>query len=124
MRGERWRTAIAAPPPPTPGWPRIRPAWSGPADNSPQAKRCRPSRSCACWRECAETVRGAAPSLEGATYGSDLRLLVNEGRVPSVLFGPGTVRMAHMPDEYVEVAQVVDAARALALLITRFCGTV
>ncbi len=42
--------------------------------------------------------------------------------VPSVLFGPGDVRVAHMPDEQVEIARVLDAARALALLIVRFCG--
>jgi acetylornithine deacetylase len=74
--------------------------------------------------ECAAHVRGTAPGLEGATYGSDLRLLVNEAGIPSVLFGPGGDRRAHMPDELVAVDQVVDVARTLALMIVRFCGTV
>jgi acetylornithine deacetylase len=73
---------------------------------------------------CVEAARGMPPSLDGAPYGSDLRLLVNEARIPSVLFGPGDVRVAHMPDEHVAIAQVLDTARALALLILRFCGGV
>jgi acetylornithine deacetylase len=71
---------------------------------------------------CVATVRGAPPTIDGAPYGSDLRLFVHEAQVPSVLFGPGDVRVAHMPDEQVEIAQVLDAARTLALLIVRFCG--
>ena len=61
-------------------------------------------------------VRGTPPAIRGATYGSDLRLLVNEGGIPSVLFGPGDVKNAHVPDEYVDVDQVIDTARGLALL--------
>jgi acetylornithine deacetylase len=73
---------------------------------------------------CVEAVRGMPPFLDGAPYGSDLRLLVNEARIPSVLFGPGDVRVAHMPDEHVAIAQMLDTARVLALLIVRFCGGV
>ena len=73
---------------------------------------------------CVAAVRGTPPPIDGAPYGSDLRLLVNEAGIPSVLFGPGDVRVAHMPDEHVEIAQVLDTARALALLIVRFCGGV
>jgi acetylornithine deacetylase len=72
---------------------------------------------------CVEGVRGEPPAIDGAPYGSDLRLLVNEAHIPSVLFGPGDVRVAHMPDEHVEIVQVLDAARVLALLILRFCGS-
>ena len=51
----------------------------------------------------AADVTGAAPPVEGVTYGADMRLLVNVGRIPTVLFGPGDVRVAHMPDEYVPI---------------------
>ncbi|HSR32516.1 MAG TPA: ArgE/DapE family deacylase, partial [Anaerolineae bacterium] len=60
--------------------------------------------------------------VAGMTYGADMRLLVNEGGTPSVLFGPGDVRQAHRPDEYVPVADLVVAARTLALAAMRFCG--
>ena len=70
-----------------------------------------------------ETVRGAyeeatgeAARLEGMTYASDMRHLVNTGSTPTVLFGPGDVRNAHAPDE------LVAAARTLALTALRFCG--
>jgi acetylornithine deacetylase len=67
-------------------------------------------------------VSGAVPQVEGVTYGSDMRLLVNVGGIPTVLFGPGDVRVAHMPDEHIAVAELETAARALALAGVRFCG--
>jgi acetylornithine deacetylase len=67
-------------------------------------------------------VTGAAPPIEGVTYGSDLRLLVNVGGIPTVLFGPGDVRVAHMADEYVALDQLRTAAEALVVAAVRFCG--
>jgi acetylornithine deacetylase len=67
-------------------------------------------------------VTGSVAELEGMTYGADMRLLVNEGGVPTVLFGPGDVRNAHRPNEHVAVADLVTAARSLALAALRFCG--
>jgi acetylornithine deacetylase len=51
-----------------------------------------------------------------------MRLLVNAGRMPTVLFGPGDVRVAHMPDEHVAVSDLETAARVLTLSAVRFCG--
>jgi len=70
----------------------------------------------------AMAVTGAPPSVEGVTYGADMRLLVNVGGIPTVLFGPGDVRVAHMPDEYVPIDQLRAAAEALVLTAIRFCG--
>ena len=67
-------------------------------------------------------VTGSAPVVEGVTYGADMRLLVNCGRIPTVLFGPGDVRVAHMPDEHVSLAELEAAARALVVAAIRFCG--
>jgi acetylornithine deacetylase len=67
-------------------------------------------------------VSGGSARMEGMTYGADMRLLVNEGRTPAVLFGPGDVRRAHRPDEYVPVDELVAAVRTLALVALRFCG--
>ena len=72
--------------------------------------------------EAARDVTGTPPPVEGVTYGADMRLLVNVGRIPTVLFGPGDVRVAHMPDEYVAVAELEAAARALIVTAVRFCG--
>ena len=66
-------------------------------------------------------VTGAPPRVEGMTYGADMRLLVNEGRIPTVLFGPGNVRHAHRPDEFVPIDDLLTVARVLAVTAIRFC---
>jgi acetylornithine deacetylase len=53
--------------------------------------------------------------------GSDLRLYAAAG-IPTVLYGPGDLRLAHGPGEAVAVADLVTAARALALLVVRTAG--
>ncbi|MDE2654136.1 MAG: M20/M25/M40 family metallo-hydrolase [Gemmatimonadota bacterium] len=58
----------------------------------------------------------------GVPYGSDLRHLVNTGGTPGVLFGPGDVAGAHRPNESITVRELVDGARAVALLVLRFLG--
>jgi acetylornithine deacetylase/succinyl-diaminopimelate desuccinylase-like protein len=35
------------------------------------------------------------------------------------MFGPGDVRQAHAPNEWVSIAQVVDCARVLAVWLLR-----
>ncbi|HEX5414181.1 MAG TPA: M20 family metallopeptidase [Chloroflexota bacterium] len=49
-------------------------------------------------------------------YGTDASALQAVG-VPSVVFGPGTIDVAHTREESVEVSQVVQAAEILATLI-------
>jgi acetylornithine deacetylase len=73
-------------------------------------------------RSAATAVLGAEPALEGMTYGADLGLLTSVGDTPGVLFGPGDIRRAHRPDEWVSVADLVATARTLAVAILRFCG--
>ncbi len=71
-------------------------------------------------RQCMCDLSGREPEIEGAPYGSDLRLLVNQGGMPALLFGPGDVRVAHMPDERVMVAEVIEAARVYMLAALRY----
>ncbi len=60
--------------------------------------------------------------VQGMPYGADMRLLVNEGNIPTLLFGPGNVRKAHQPDEYVPVDELAITVQTLALTALRFCG--
>lgn len=62
------------------------------------------------------------PDMHGAPYGSDLRLMVGLGHVPTLHYGPGNVKNAHAPNEHVPVAQLRAVVRALVLSILRFCG--
>jgi len=65
---------------------------------------------------------GKQPVLEGMPYGADMRLLVHQGGMPTVMFGPGDVRLAHKPNEYVPVADLIHVAQTLALTALRFVG--
>jgi acetylornithine deacetylase len=68
-------------------------------------------------------ANGVPTRVEGMTYGADMRLLVNEGHTPTVLFGPGDIRHAHRPDEFVPVDDLLAVTRTLALAAMRFCGS-
>lgn len=61
-------------------------------------------------------------TLQGMTYGADMRLLVNQANTPTIMFGPGDVRKAHQPDEYVPLNDLITVTRTLTLTILRFLG--
>ncbi|TMD66911.1 MAG: ArgE/DapE family deacylase [Chloroflexi bacterium] len=63
---------------------------------------------------------GLAPELEGAPYGSDMRLLVHEANTPAVLYGPGDIRQAHSADEWIAVEEIVQAARVVTAAAARY----
>ena len=42
--------------------------------------------------------------------------------IPAVVYGPGDLKIAHCKDEYVEVDDVVTAAKALAFAAVEWCG--
>jgi acetylornithine deacetylase len=65
---------------------------------------------------------GTPPVERAAPYGSDLRLYA-AGGIPALHYGPGDVRYAHAPREQVELREVREVTRALALLVVRRCGT-
>lgn len=65
---------------------------------------------------------GRSTPVQGMPYGADMRLLVNDGDTPTIMFGPGDVRMAHAPDEYVPLDDLKACTRTLALMILRYCG--
>ncbi len=65
---------------------------------------------------------GRAPAVRGVPYGADMHLLVHQGNTPTVIFGPGDIRRAHAPDEFVPVAELEMVARSLILMILRTCG--
>jgi acetylornithine deacetylase len=70
----------------------------------------------------AEATLGRRPALLGEPYGADMRLLVNEGATPTVIFGPGDIRFAHSADEHVPLADVADCARVLAAWVQHELG--
>src|SRR5262249_47113487 len=69
--------------------------------------------------EAVELVTGKQARFAGVSYGSDMRLLINQGKTPTVLFGPGDVKVAHSPNEYVSINEVVTCAQVLAVWLLR-----
>jgi acetylornithine deacetylase len=70
----------------------------------------------------AVTDAGAADPPERALpAGSDLRLYAAAG-IPTLLYGPGDLRLAHGPREAVTRSELLTATRALTLLVLRVAG--
>jgi len=65
---------------------------------------------------------GREPVLEGMTYASDARHLERVAGTPTLVFGPGDVRVAHGPNEHVSLKQLEETVRTLSLAILRFTG--
>ncbi|WP_043632098.1 ArgE/DapE family deacylase [Nonomuraea candida] len=68
-----------------------------------------------------EETTGRRPAETAAPYGSDLRLYA-AGGIPTLHYGPGDVRYAHAPREQVELRELREVTRALALLAVRRCA--
>ncbi len=70
----------------------------------------------------AEAVTGRRPELLGEPYGADMRLFIDVGGTPCVMYGPGDVKVAHSADEHVPLAEVEECARVLAAWVVRELG--
>ena len=51
----------------------------------------------------------------------DAAFLDRDG-VPSVVYGPGSVLVAHAPDEYIEIDELITATTTYALVTMDWCG--
>jgi acetylornithine deacetylase/succinyl-diaminopimelate desuccinylase family protein len=59
-------------------------------------------------------IRGFEPQIVGEPYWTDASLFVNKSGIPTCLFAPGDIRVAHSKNEYINIEDVVDAARIYA----------
>jgi len=71
--------------------------------------------------DCVKTVGGKEPSVTAATYGADMELFVNCGKIPTIIFGPGSIVPAHKPDEFISIDEYITSIKILALSIYRWC---
>lgn len=65
---------------------------------------------------------GVEPTVRGLTYYTDAAVLQPPTGVPTIIFGPGDDRLAHQPDERVDVQQVLAAAHCYAAFARRLLG--
>ncbi|MGI6708023.1 MAG: hypothetical protein ACOX33_02675 [Dethiobacteria bacterium] len=67
---------------------------------------------------------GAAPQQRAFTAWSDAGILSTYGGIPSLIFAPGEMAVAHSAGEYIEIKDLLPAALIYALTAARFCGYV
>lgn len=65
---------------------------------------------------------GADSRIRPGPFCCDMRHLVNQGNIPSVIFGPGSIAQAHKPDEHIVVAEFLDAIEHLIEFIVDWCN--
>lgn len=61
-----------------------------------------------------------SPDLIGVPYGTDASKLQHEAGLPGIVFGPGTINVAHTPDEFVPIDEVEKAAEFYLQLAKNF----
>ncbi len=88
------------------------PAWLLPKDN---ALLKQVTRS-------VERALGYRPGLNTWSFSTDGVFLMGEKGIPTVGFGPGDEKMAHMQDEYVRLSDVIQAVHAYAQMIMDLVG--
>jgi acetylornithine deacetylase/succinyl-diaminopimelate desuccinylase-like protein len=64
----------------------------------------------------AMSAAGVPERVEGATFVTDLSWYAQAG-TPGFVFAPGSIDQAHAPNEYVEVERLVEATKAVALML-------
>jgi len=69
-----------------------------------------------------EAVHGAAPGFSMWPSVSDAGWLASAG-IQTVIYGPGQLEQAHVIDEWVEIDDLLRAARVYAELIVRWCNS-
>jgi succinyl-diaminopimelate desuccinylase len=57
---------------------------------------------------------GLSTSLRGFSMATDGRFFAHKG-IPTIIYGPGDPRLAHVPDEWVGIDELIQATRAYAL---------
>lgn len=67
-------------------------------------------------------VTGRETTTEAVTYGADMRHFIVFGGMPCVMYGAGDIRVAHAPDEYLEVDELLIAAKVVAVMLAGWCG--
>ena len=65
---------------------------------------------------------GRAVEYEAVTYGSDMRIFNLYGKIPTVLYGPGDVSLAHTVNEHIEIDLVLEAVCSITLMLINWCG--
>lgn len=61
-------------------------------------------------------------TIEASPWGTDGGLLGKVGEIPTLVIGPGETRLAHYPDEFIDIGEMTKAAKVFARVILDWCG--
>jgi len=67
-------------------------------------------------------IIGEERPLQGEPFWGDSGLLYAHANIPTLMFGPGDIAVAHSDNEYMEVDQLAPAAKIYALTALDICG--
>ena len=67
-------------------------------------------------------IMGREPQISGRQGAADIRYLIKYGHTPTVIFGPGMTEQMHANSEWVNVDDVINATKILALTVLDWCG--
>jgi succinyl-diaminopimelate desuccinylase len=73
-------------------------------------------------RVAVRAVRDEPPTDVGFSGITDARYYLNDAGIPIVILGPGSLTAAHTADEWIDVAEMFDAARVYARTFLGFLG--
>jgi acetylornithine deacetylase len=64
-----------------------------------------------------ELVRNIIPEISGkVSYGSEGGVFEKQGNIPSIICGPGSIKQAHKPNEFIEISQIEECLEFLDAL--------
>jgi len=89
--------------------------WWPPYEISPNAPICKAVTNAY------EAVMNKPVKIYGFAAVNDATFL-NKAGIPTITLGPGSIQVAHSVNEYVEIREVIDAAKIYALTIAEWCG--
>ena len=65
---------------------------------------------------------GFSDEIVPGPFACDARHLVNQGNIPSVIFGPGSIAQAHKPDEHIQIHEYLECIQHLIFFIASWCN--
>ena len=66
--------------------------------------------------------RGGLATPCAGPFACDMRHLVNQAGIPSIIFGPGSIAQAHKPDEHIVIDEYLECIGHLIAFIASWCN--
>ncbi len=72
-------------------------------------------------RSSEQEVSRQSREVIGSPFCSDMDHAVNIGKIPTIIYGPGSIAYAHKADEWIDIEQYLQAVKTMALATYRWC---